>query len=222
MTGPLASLDRYTHQALLTGRVSLPGRSVHAGMWFRLLRTLLHEVSLSPSTLGQRDGQTLELIWHTAGHPVRAGLGTWQPYEQLPWSTQERMLHAAAVALQLAADGRITARGVLGSTIQPATPHRVYDGDPPSPYRTVWIDLNRAAQDALDLARTNRNAARQLLGLVTMGRRGRELHEREIAFLQRNGVPASFLPDAAELDRLFPTEEAPERAGQPVAPAGRR
>jgi len=164
VTGPLASLDRYTHQALLSGRVSLPGRSVHAGMWFRLLRTLLHEVSLSPSTLGQRDGRTLELIWQTAGHPVRAGLGTWQPYEQLLWPTQETTLHAAAVALQLAADGRITARGSLGPTIQPTAPKKVYDGDPPSPYRTVWIDPNNAARDALDLARTKPNAARQLLG----------------------------------------------------------
>jgi len=55
-----------------------------------------------------------------------------------------------------------------------------------------------------------------------MGRRSRELHEREIAFLRRHGVPASFLPDTAELDRLFPTEQAPLRAGQPVTAAGRR
>jgi hypothetical protein len=82
-----ADLDRYTHQALLTGRVSLPGRSVHAGVWFRLLRTLLHEVSLSPTTAGRCDGRTLEIIWQSAGYPIRAGLGTWQPYEQLPWPT---------------------------------------------------------------------------------------------------------------------------------------
>ncbi|MGW4116631.1 hypothetical protein ACWEFJ_37635 [Actinosynnema sp. NPDC004786] len=31
---PLATLDRYTHAALTTGRVELPGRSVHAGVWF--------------------------------------------------------------------------------------------------------------------------------------------------------------------------------------------
>ncbi len=35
-----AALDRCTFQALATGRVSLPGGSVHAGVWFRLLRTL--------------------------------------------------------------------------------------------------------------------------------------------------------------------------------------
>jgi hypothetical protein len=36
-----------------------------------------------------------------------------------------------------------------------------------------------------------------------MGSRRREVWEREIVFLQDNGVPAGFLPDAAELDRLL-------------------
>lgn len=40
-----------------------------------------------------------------------------------------------------------------------------------------------------------------------MGSRSRELHEREIGFLRRHGVPADFLPDAAELDRQFGHEE---------------
>ncbi len=65
------------------------------------------------------------------------------------------------------------------------------------------------------------NCARQLLALLTMGSHRREVHEREIAFLQDNGVPAGFLPDAAELDRLFPVG-VPQRAGQPVIAAGRR
>jgi hypothetical protein len=212
---PLAALDRYTHQALLTGRVSLPGRDVHAGVWFRLLRTLLHEVSLSPSTAGQVGGRTLKLIWETIGHPVRAGLGTWQPYEQLKWPTQETMLHAAAVALQLAADGRITARGVLGAAVQPAPARWAYAGDPLSPPGTAWPDLTAAAEAALDQARTEPDGARQLLRLLTMGSRRREVWERDIAFLQDNGVPADFLPGAAELDRLF-------AAGQPVTAAGRR
>lgn len=64
----------------------------------------------------------MTLIWETVGQPVRAGMGIWKPYEHMDWPTQETMLHAAAVALQLAADGRITACGVLGAAIQPTTP----------------------------------------------------------------------------------------------------
>jgi hypothetical protein len=97
----------------------------------------------------------------------------------------------------------------------------VYDGDSPSPFRTVWVDVAAAAQEALDQARTDPVGARGFLALVTMGSRSREVHEREIAFLQRHGVPAGFLPDADELDRLFPVA-IPEGAGQPVTAAGRR
>lgn len=35
---------------LTTGEVSLPDRTVHAGVWFRLLRSLLDEVSLALTT----------------------------------------------------------------------------------------------------------------------------------------------------------------------------
>ncbi len=216
---PVAALDRYTHQALITGRVGLPGRSVHAGVWFRLLRGLLHEVSLPLTAAGVIGGRALDLIWRTAGHPVRAGLGTWQPYEQLPWPTQEKMLHAAAVALHLAADGRLTARGVHGGAVQPTPPRRVYDGDPPSPNRTVWTEVAVTAQEMLELARTDSGAARHLLALITMGRRTREANEQGIALLRRHGVPAGFLPADYDLDRLFPIG-APQR--QPAASAGRR
>lgn len=48
---PVATTERYTHAALTTGRVELPGRTVHAGVWFRLLRSLLDEVSVAPANL---------------------------------------------------------------------------------------------------------------------------------------------------------------------------
>src|SRR5260370_7047650 len=47
---PLATLDRYTYEGLITGRVTLPGRSVHVGVWFRLLRSLLDEPPLTLTT----------------------------------------------------------------------------------------------------------------------------------------------------------------------------
>jgi hypothetical protein len=42
---PLATLDRYTCEGLTAGRITPPGRSVHVGVWFRLLRSLLGEGS---------------------------------------------------------------------------------------------------------------------------------------------------------------------------------
>ena len=67
-----------------------------------------------------------------------------------------RMLHAAVVALQLAAEGRIIARGVLGAVLQPTAQRRVYDGDSPSPLRSVGRDV-AAVQEALVQARAEPN-----------------------------------------------------------------
>jgi hypothetical protein len=69
----MAALDRYTYQGLTTGRVGLPGRDVHVGRWFRLLRTLLAEVSEPPSQVGGRSATTLRLIWQTTANPNGPG-----------------------------------------------------------------------------------------------------------------------------------------------------
>jgi hypothetical protein len=128
-----AALDRCTFHGLTTGRVSLPGGSVHAGVWFRLLRTLLDEISAAPSAVSARSRATLNLIWHRAGMPVRGGLAVWRPYEQLARPVQQAMAAAAATALHLAGTGEITARGTLGRYLA-REPHRdVYEGD-----RRAW------------------------------------------------------------------------------------
>ncbi|MFG1752033.1 hypothetical protein [Streptosporangium sandarakinum] len=45
----VAALDRLTFEGIATGSVTLPSRTVHAGEWPRLLRTLLDEVSMVAS-----------------------------------------------------------------------------------------------------------------------------------------------------------------------------
>lgn len=197
---PRAALDRYTYQALTTGRVALPGRTVHAGVWFRLLRCLLDEVSLAVSTQNAHGKAVLQQIWQDAGHPERAGLNIWRPYEQMGEDIREAMLDAAATALQLAVDGTITARGRLGSALQ-SLHHPVYHSDKPSPYRNAWQDAMTAMEEALTLARTDPATARQLLGLLTGGCRTLDGFERERSYLYGNGVPAEFLPSARELGR---------------------
>jgi hypothetical protein len=96
---------------------------MHVGEWLRLLRTLLDEVSMVDSRAGPSAAAVLHQIWDTAGLPFRAGLAFWRPYERLSAPCQEAMLHAAATAVQLAADGAIIPLGSLGSALQPAA-HR--------------------------------------------------------------------------------------------------
>jgi TniQ len=93
-----AAMDRRTDQGLTTGLVTMPRRAVHAGVWFRLLRTLLDELSMPLSRVGARSGRALERIWRATGRPVRAGLKVWRPFERLDWPRQEAMLEAAAGA----------------------------------------------------------------------------------------------------------------------------
>lgn len=123
---PLATLDRYTYTALATGRVRLPGRSVHAGVWFRLLRSLVDELSLAPSALRTHAATTLEQVWAATGLPARGGLSAWLPYEELGWKTQQAMLRAAATALRLVAEEQIIPRGRLGSALRPDAPPPVW------------------------------------------------------------------------------------------------
>jgi hypothetical protein len=198
---PLATVDRYTYEGITTGRVTLPGRSVHAGVWFRLLRSLLDEVSLSLSGRSSHGRATLEQVWQAAGREERAGLTTWRPYEQLKPGIQEAMLHAAGTALHLVADGTVIAFGRLASTLRREHRH-VYDGDRPSPHRSSWQETMAEMEAALDLARTDRDAARQLLILLTLGCRTLDRFEEERAFLFGVGVPAEFIPSARDLGRV--------------------
>ncbi|MFJ9713373.1 TniQ family protein [Streptomyces sp. NPDC101234] len=198
---PRAALDRRTHQALTTGRVALPGRSVHAGVWFRLLRSLLDEVSLAASSQGTCGKAVLQQIWQTTGHRERAGLNVWRPFEQLREDVRETMWDAAATAFQLAADGLITVRGRLGSALQLQVPY-VYDGDEPAPFQHAWRDAMAAWEEALTQARTDPDTARQLLGMLTGGCRTLNDYEKQRASLYGEGIPAAFLPGARELGRL--------------------
>ena len=67
---PVAAMDRLTWEGLTTGRVTLPGRATHVAVWFRLLRTLLDEVSMAPSRVGAHSRASLHHIWQATGRPV--------------------------------------------------------------------------------------------------------------------------------------------------------
>lgn len=191
---PLATLDRYTFQALTAGRVELPGRSVHVAVWFRLLRSLLDEVSLALSTVSKPGRIILERIWQAAGRPERAGLTVWRPYEHMDRDMQQAMLHAAAVALDLAADRRIIARGRLASAIQPPAALHVYDGDDPRRRPPSMSDLGPALEAWLDSARTDPEPARQVLRLLTAFDSSPDNLAKQRHFLiSQVGIPPEFL-----------------------------
>jgi len=126
----LIVLDRRTWQAITTGSVDLPRRSVHAGVWFRLLRTLLDELSMPQGRYG-RQLEDVRRVWDHCDHPFRAGLHSWQPFESLRWTRQQQLFEAAAAVMAMIEDGTLTALGASAHLLRPEPKTPTSDGTPP-------------------------------------------------------------------------------------------
>jgi TniQ len=193
-------MDRRTHEGLSTGTVALPGRPVHVGVWLRLLRTLLDELNTPTSYVRVSSRTTLQRIWQVTGHPARAGQILWRPYEALSWPTQQAMLHAAAVALNLIETGQITARGSLGPALRDGPHQPVHDGDPRQKTLAELFD------EALASARTKPDEARTLLHWMTVRCRTEAEFVQSRKILTECEIPDAFLPRWQEwLDTRHPS-----------------
>lgn len=126
----LTLMDRCTWQAITTGSVDLPRYTVHSGVWFRLLRTLLDELSTAQGRYG-RQLEDVRRVWDHCGHPFRAGLHSWQPFETLDWTRQQQLLEAAAAAMEMIEDGSLTALGTSAHLLRPEPNAPISDGAPP-------------------------------------------------------------------------------------------
>jgi len=162
-------------------------------VWFRLLRTLLDEVSMAPSRVGTRSAATMEHIWHATGHPARAGLNVWRPCEQLGWPRQTMILEAAAAALHLAEPER--------SPLAARSPRSWHVNRIGPPTTATGPHLRPATGNASGNARRRRStrhsrppaptpgAARQMLTLSTFSCRTLAAFHRERQHLIGTGHP---------------------------------
>lgn len=199
--GPIAAMDRRTHEGMSTGTVTLPGRPgqpVHVGVWFRLLRTLIDELSTPISTVRASSRDDLNRIWQASGHPPRAGLSVWRPYEKLDWPRQQAMLEAAATALDLVETGAITAHGSLGHLLAVQPHHPADRGSASSAQTSDVADSWKLAMDAMNKAvreaQEDPAAARRFLTMLTYGCRTPACFESRRRDLIALGVPEPHLP----------------------------
>ncbi|MFE5479728.1 hypothetical protein ACFQ9R_28765 [Nocardia sp. NPDC056541] len=214
---PVATLENYTHQALTTGKVELPGRRVHAAVWFRLLRTLLDELSLPTSGLSVGSARTLTQMWQTAGLTPRAGLRIWTPYEKLPWPRQEDLLTAAAVAMDLAAGRHLRPRGTLAPALSLPGVEPVYPGDDPrrahdgSAARILdprgldrRTDYSALFDELARTVRTDPDTARRVLAfLVRTDPNPANLDRERDILIRDTGMPPEFVRTRAETEALL-------------------
>jgi hypothetical protein len=188
-------MDRRTWQALTQGAMVLPRRRVHAGLWFRLLRTLLEELNTAPSR--QRE-QALDIgaIWTRCGHPLRAGLRSWRSYESLEWSIQRCLLEAAAVTMEMIETGELTARGPESALFLPEPARADVAGwlfPQPAAVLTPWQLAWAATKQAVAQAKHSPEVARGLSGLILYGRHDANAIGEARRLLSDVGIPVEFL-----------------------------
>lgn len=192
---PIAKMDRRTWQALMTGQVELPRRCVHAGLWFRLLRTLLDELN-SPISHYPAQAQDIRKIWESCGYPVRAGQNNWYPYETLDLSVQLQMLEVAATTIQLIETGVLTARGAQAELFLPEPAQEIADGRQASEQSgekvNHWQVASAALEEAIVNARQHPEEAQALFNLALFGRKDAESIRQTQAMLTDLGVPSDW------------------------------
>ena len=105
------TMDQRTWSALTRGQVALPRRTIHGGVWLRLLRTLLDELHI-PIPHAHPLSANIANIWESAlGLAPRHGRAHWQLYELLPIDIQQFTLMVAATAIEQIENGTITPPG---------------------------------------------------------------------------------------------------------------
>ena len=192
----IAAMDRRTWQALTMGYVKLPRRRIHAGLWFRLLRTLVDELNTPLSQCGTCAGN-IRSVWARCGHPLRAGQSLWRPYEILDPAVQLQMLEAAATAIDLIESKVLSPRGEQAALFLPEPQTGFTNGLPADERKqepiNYWQQAVKVIDEAVAEARHNPETAHSLFALASFGRRDPESLDRLRATFAKEGIPSEFL-----------------------------
>ena len=191
----ILTLDRRTLDAFDLGRVDLPRRQVHAGIWFRLLRTIIDELSCPLSENRPSGASTIRQIWEAADYRARDGQSLWRPYEQQSETVQWHTMEAAAIAITLLENGSITGWGKDADLFQPAPHSAVSDGTPPTTRSLEsgdGLSLMDAFNAAVDEARINPAEARTLFNLATYKRTDADDFHDVVKMFVELDIPLDF------------------------------
>jgi hypothetical protein len=93
-------------------------RPASAGIWFRLIRTIIDELGATLSEC-RTAGRMILRIWKEAGYPFRAGPLRWHPYEDYPLDVQLHTLEATATTIYLLESKTLTGQGLDAALFQP-------------------------------------------------------------------------------------------------------
>lgn len=196
VTKAILNMDTRTWQAFMTGKVDLPCRSIHAGVWFRLLRSLLNQLSLPLSRYPAHAHQHIKNIWNTCGYPIRAGLSIWKPYEYLPLRIQMKMLEGAATAISMIEASELSITGEYSKLFYlepidkddwPSGPEVTNNNE-----KKHGLSIGELFDQAVAEAKVNRESALGLRALYLFGRNDPELIREVDAIFLELGIPFKF------------------------------
>lgn len=180
----VTAMDRRTADAFNIGIVRLPRREVHACIWFRILRTIIDELSTSV-TQARTHAHILQDIWANIEQPIRGGMSIWRPFEMLDWTTQQRLLEATAAAITMIEDGTFRAPGMHSALFLPEPDGSVGDGHAPTNTQAEPIDYWKAVVDSYNevvaLALADPVQAELLYRFVSSGPGGADNARRMLA-----------------------------------------
>jgi len=196
---PITLMDHRTWQALTTGQVKLPLRSVHAGIWFRLLRTLIEELN-TPISYYPTQTRDIRRIWEMCNLPLRAGKRIWCSYESFDLQTQLQMLEAAAMAMYLIETKSLIAHGTQADLFFPEPEQHVDNGwyTLPEENTSPWPQAITALEEGVKRAMYDPKAAQCLLNLALFGRKDPRSINEVRSLLLKFQIPIEFLSHFSE------------------------
>ena len=197
----IKEMDQRTWSALTTGQVILPRKTVHGGVWLRLLRTLLDELHIPASSARSSHAKNIASIWRSLNLEPRAGQLLWRPYETLSFEKQQQTLMAAALAIERIETGFITPPGENAFLFLPElvsnkdlTSYSKHTGNPSiiKP-KSAWERLCDSLDECIENAKQDPDEAKNFRNICLLGKVDIESVQRINNLLIDVGIPKEYL-----------------------------
>jgi hypothetical protein len=195
------TMDQRTWSALTMGQVTLPRRTIHGGIWLRLLRTVLDELHIPASSSHSLYAKNIVDIWASLGLKPRGGQARWHPYEILPPKTQQQTLIAAAMAFAKIENGSISPPGeynflflpeLVDTKDWPSHLQKTYS-DPVVKPKPLWQEAFDSLNQLIERAKNDSVEAKNFRHFMLLGRVDFDSIQKMNKLLIDVGVPSEFL-----------------------------
>lgn len=115
----LSRMDAITLKAVTLGVTKIPAGNMHGGVWLRMLRAILEELSLPLLFLPIQARRLMESFWKKLDLPFRHNLSRWRPFEECKQESQYILMHLASLIFEDACDRQSSLPNSLVNSFSP-------------------------------------------------------------------------------------------------------